>query len=365
MATTIEVAIPGRGYRIEIASGPLGAAGAASLASFVRGRDCVLVTDERVGALYLDAARELLGAAGAAAVHALEFPAGERSKTLATLERLYAECARVGLDRSGRVVALGGGVAGDLAGFLAATWMRGVGLVQLPTSLLAQVDSSVGGKTGVDLAAGKNLVGAFHQPLHVLIDLATLRTLPERELRSGLAEVLKYGAALDAGFFAYLEEHVGELLALDSGTYEHVVARCCALKAGVVLADERDETGRRAVLNHGHTFGHAIEKVAGYGAWTHGEAVAAGMLMAAELAAARAPALRALLERQEALTGALGLPTRAEGLDPRALLAAMRADKKAERGALNLVLPAALGDARLVRDVDEREALSALEARCA
>lgn len=366
MTATIEVSLAGQSYAIRVGRGLLGAAGAGELAGFVSGRACALVSDERVGLLYFEAAGELLARAGAAAVHRIAFPPGEASKTLATVAGFYGECVRAGLDRTGVVVALGGGVTGDMAGFLAATYLRGVDLVQIPTSLLAMVDSAVGGKTGVDLPEGKNLIGAFKQPRRVLIDLDVLRTLAPRELRSGLAEVAKYGVALDARLFEYLEAHTGALLALDPAVLEHVVTRCCELKSAVVAEDELDLAGRRAVLNYGHTFGHALEQVTGFVGPTHGEAVAVGMMMAAELAAARQPGLRTLVARQESLWNALGLPTRAVGLDsPASIAAAMRTDKKAERGELRLILPSALGDCRLVRGVSEREVLAAIERRCA
>ncbi len=257
-------------------------------------------------------------------------------------------------------------MVGDTAGFLAASYMRGIAYVQVPTSLVAQVDSAIGGKTGVDLPEGKNLVGAFYQPRHVLIDVKSLTTLPERQLRCGLAEVVKYGVILDAGFFAWLEENVAGLLAPDLDVYQRVVRRSCELKAEVVVADEREITGQRAILNYGHTFGHAVEKLSGYSRFTHGEGVSIGMAMAADLACILDddPSLRDLVRRQDALCQRLGLPIRVDALAPGDILAAMRTDKKYQKGRNRLILPRRLGHVELVKDVDEAAVLQAIEGRC-
>ena len=360
----ITVAVPGHEYPILIGSGYFHDRQAPALAAMAAGRTCLLVTDSTVGPLYGDAAAALLAAAGAVRVGRAEIQAGEPSKTLETLAQLYGDAVRAGLDRRSLVAALGGGVVGDLAGFLAATYMRGVDFVQLPTSLVAQVDSAVGGKTGVDLPEGKNLVGAFKQPLAVLVDVAVLRTLPRRQLSCGLAEVVKYGVICDASLFAYLEAHIAQLMAADEPVYRVVVTRCCELKAAVAAADELDLAGRRAVLNYGHTFGHALEKLAEFEGLTHGEAVAVGMMMAAELAAARDASLADLVRRQESLLLALGLPVRARGWSPTAVLAAMQTDKKYEHGRARLVLPQRLGQAALVEDVATAAIRDAIGRRC-
>jgi 3-dehydroquinate synthase len=257
-------------------------------------------------------------------------------------------------NRDTTVIALGGGVVGDIAGFAAACYMRGVAFVQVPTSLLAQVDSSVGGKTGVNHDKGKNLVGAFHQPRLVLIDTDTLGTLPERELKAGLAEVIKYGAICDAGFFTWLETNMTALLGKDPDALAYAIQRSCQLKADVVSEDER-EAGRRAILNFGHTFGHAIEHCLGYGEWLHGEAVAAGMLMAAELSDVPAQDQ----ERLRGLIAAAGLPTRPPEISAGQWLDAMGMDKKVQQEELRFVLLRSLGDAYVTADY-ERERLGAL-----
>jgi 3-dehydroquinate synthase len=264
-------------------------------------------------------------------------------------------------DRQTLVVPVGGGVLGDLAGFVAATFNRGLPLLMVPTTLLAMVDSSVGGKVGVNHPRAKNLIGAFHQPAGVWIDTEHLTTLPDLEYRSGLAEVVKYGVALDADFFAYLEGHTAQLLGRDPETLRFVIARCCRLKADIVEKDERETTGLRSVLNYGHTFAHAFEAVGGYGAWRHGEAVAAGMACAARLAVRRGALGADVAERQDRLLRALGLPTAPEDWPIDDLLAAMRRDKKASAGRLRFVLPTRLGEAQLYDDVPEAEVRAALK----
>jgi 3-dehydroquinate synthase len=246
------------------------------------------------------------------------------------------------------VIALGGGVVGDIAGFAAACYMRGVAFVQVPTTLLAQVDSSVGGKTGVNHEKGKNLIGAFHQPQLVLIDTETLNTLPKRELRAGLAEVIKYGAICDPQFFAWLESNMGALLDKDPAALAHAIQRSCELKAEVVAADEH-ESGRRAILNFGHTFGHAIEHCLGYGQWLHGEAVGAGMLMAAQLSDIPAADLARLRE----LIEVAGLPVRPPALSSEHWIDAMGMDKKVQQKQLRFVLLRALGDAYVTADYEQ------------
>jgi 3-dehydroquinate synthase len=258
------------------------------------------------------------------------------------------------------VVALGGGVVGDLAGFVAATFNRGLPLLMVPTTLLAMVDSSVGGKVGVNHPRGKNLIGAFHQPAGVWIDPAYLATLPEREFNSGLAEVVKYGVILDAVFFAWLEEHQGAVARRDPAAISHIVSRSCRLKADVVEQDEREETGLRAVLNYGHTFAHAFETVAGYGTWLHGEAVAAGMACAARLARRRGLLDADVPRRQADLLRSFGLPTAPLSWPADALLEVMRSDKKNVGGRLRFVLPRRLGEVALFDDVPEADVRAVL-----
>jgi 3-dehydroquinate synthase len=283
----------------------------------------------------------------------LTVPAGETSKSTEQAARLWEALLACGADRKSVVVAVGGGVVGDLAGFVAATFGRGLAFLQIPTSLLAQVDSSVGGKVGINLPGGKNLVGAFWQPCGVLIDLNVLETLPVREYISGLAEIVKYGVILDAEFFTWLEQHIEALKSRDSAALAHVIARSCELKAEIVRQDEREETGLRAVLNYGHTFAHAIEAVAGYGQYFHGEAVSIGMVCAADLALRMQRIDAAFVQRQRDLLAALGLPVAFASLDIDALLATMQRDKKVEYGRLRFVLPRHLGKVELVADVSQ------------
>lgn len=287
-------------------------------------------------------------------------PAGEASKSLETAAILYDRLAEAEADRRTLVVAVGGGVVGDLAGFVAATYNRGLPLLMLPTSLLAMVDSSVGGKVGINLPAGKNLVGAFHQPVGVWIDTAMLDSLPDREYFSGLAEVVKYGVILDADFFAWLEAHVEAVRRRDPEAVRHVVARSCRLKASVVEQDEREETGLRMILNYGHTFAHAFEAYAGYGTWLHGEAVAAGMICASRLAHRLGMIPPELIDRQARLLQAFNLPTSPNPWPPDDLLALMRRDKKNRAGRSRFVLPKRLGEVVVVDSVDEADVMAVL-----
>jgi 3-dehydroquinate synthase len=318
-----------------------------------------------------DANTESHGRAVETALRATDFrtgfvavPEGEASKSQVELSRLYDALYELAADRQTVVVAVGGGVVGDLAGFAAATYNRGLPLLMVPTSLLAMVDSSVGGKTGINHPRGKNLIGAFHQPAGVWIDTAYLDTLPDREYRSGLAEVVKYGVILDAEFFAWLEGNADAVLARNAEALLHVASRSCRLKADVVEKDEREETGLRAVLNYGHTFAHAFETVGGYGAWLHGEAVAAGMVCASKLAGKLGMISPDLTGRQVALLEKFSLPT-----GPRAgwrtddLIAVMRRDKKADAGRLRFILPTRLGEVKLVGEVDESLVRDVLEGR--
>ena len=339
---SITVELGERSYPIVIGGGLLG--GGLDLSAYVSGPDCLVVTNETVEPLYLEA---LTASLTDKQVRAISLPDGEAYKTLETVEDILDTLVEGGANRDTTVIALGGGVVGDIAGFAAASYMRGVDFIQVPTTLLAQVDSSVGGKTGVNHAAGKNLIGAFHQPRAVLIDTVTLRTLPDRELRAGLAEVIKYGAIVDADFFAWLEANIDALLARDPQALAVAIRRSCELKAAIVAEDER-ESGRRAILNFGHTFGHAIERCQGYGEWLHGEAVAAGMVMAAQLSAVD----NALAERIGNLLERAGLPTRPPAIAGADLLAAMGMDKKVQQKRLRFVQLCRLGEAFVSSDYD-------------
>jgi 3-dehydroquinate synthase len=349
---TLGVSLGQRSYDIHITS-----EGWADLGPFARSRlkgglACV-ISDENVAA---HTARTItaLEAAGFRII-SIRLPGGETQKALSVASSLYDALAEANADRKTAVVAVGGGVIGDLAGFVAATFNRGLPLLMVPTTLLAMVDSSVGGKVAVNHPRGKNLIGAFHQPVGVWIDTSVLATLPEREYRSGLAEVVKYGVILDAEFFAWLEENTEAILRRDAEAVEHLIARSCQLKANVVEQDEREETGLRAVLNYGHTFAHAFETVGGYGAWLHGEAVAAGMICASRLGQRRGLIGTEVTKRQQHLLAAFGLPTVLESYPVDALLAVMANDKKAEGGRLRFILPRRLGEVALFDDVPEEE----------
>ncbi len=352
----LQVELGERRYPIRIGRGLLD--DPAALAALVTGRHALVVTDANVAPHYLARVQAALSGKTTGTV---VLPAGEQEKTLARFGDVMAALAALGASRDATVVALGGGVVGDLAGFAAACWMRGVRFVQLPTTLLAMVDSSVGGKTAVDLPQGKNLVGAFHQPAAVLADVATLDTLPPRELRAGLAEVVKYGAIGDAAFFGWLEEHAEALLARDPDALAHAIATSCAHKAGIVARDETEQ-GERMLLNFGHTFGHAIETQQGYGGLLHGEAIAVGMVLAARLSADLGRAPWSDTARLAALLGRLELPVELPpGLSGDALLARMRLDKKAVSGAVRLILWNGLGRAEVVNGVADADILPVLE----
>ena len=310
-----------------------------------------IVTNTTVAALYLQPLAEALRNA-AVAVTSVVLDDGERYKDWATLNRIFDALIAHQCDRRTAVVALGGGVVGDLAGFAAATYMRGVPLIQVPTTLLAQVDSSIGGKTGINHPQGKNMIGAFYQPRLVLADTAVLKSLPPRELSAGLAEVIKHGLIGDAAFFAWLEHNVEKLLACDALALAHAVRRCCEIKAAVVVADER-ESGVRALLNFGHTFGHAIESGLGFGNWLHGEAVAAGMVMAADLSRRLGLIAQAEVDRTVALLLRAKLPVAAADIAPGRLLELMGRDKKTEGGRLRFILLDAIGAASLHADIPD------------
>lgn len=343
MSATLTVDLGDRSYPIVIGGGLLD--GGFDLAPYVRGNDCLVVSNETVAPLYYE---KLLPCLENLNVERVDLPDGESFKTVATLQSILDQLVESRANRDVAVVALGGGVVGDIAGFAAACYMRGVDFIQVPTTLLAQVDSSVGGKTGVNHARGKNLIGAFHQPQLVLIDTDTLTTLPERELAAGLAEVIKYGAICDVEFFAWLEANMIGLLAKDADLLGYAIRRSCELKADVVAEDER-EAGRRAILNFGHTFGHAIEHCQGYGAWLHGEAVAAGMIMAARLSGLPGEDVARLSK----LIAAAGLPTKPPTIAAQDWLSAMGMDKKVQGKQLRFVLLDALGESRVSSAYDD------------
>jgi len=345
--STVRVSLGERSYDIDIREGNLSRVGDL-VAPLARAGRVAVVTDTHVAALYGDRVTAALDAAGFTS-RLFPVPAGEHSKSAAQLAELWDAFVAFDMDRSSTVVALGGGVVGDLAGFAAATYMRGVRYVQVPTTMLACVDSSVGGKTAIDLAAGKNLVGAFHQPSAVVIDPGALRSLPGRELSAGLAEVVKHGMIMDAAFFERLERDVERLRALEGDVTTGVIHRNCELKAGVVAEDER-EAGRRAILNYGHSVGHAVEMLAG-GALVHGEAVAVGMAVEARVAETLGRIGPEVTQRQNALLGRAGLVTTVGEVATDAVIETMRHDKKARHGKLNLALPSRIGACEVVADV--------------
>ncbi|MGQ0544463.1 MAG: 3-dehydroquinate synthase [Betaproteobacteria bacterium] len=337
---SLRVALGSRAYPIHIGAGIL--ADPALYAPYLRG-SAAIVTNVVVAPLYLQSVKSALRGARVAEVVVAD---GEKAKGWETLQQIFDALLAARCGRDTLLVALGGGVVGDLAGFAAAVYQRGIDFVQAPTTLLAQVDSSVGGKTAINHPRGKNMIGAFHQPRAVIADLATLDTLPERELRSGIAEVIKHGVALDAAFFAWLEQNVDKLLARERGALAYAVRRSCELKAAVVAADER-ESGQRALLNLGHTFGHAIEAGTGYGPWLHGEAVAAGMAMAASLSERLGLLDAGAALRIRKLIGRAGLPVKAPPLRAEEMLGLMSVDKKAAGGELRFVVLKAIGQAEL------------------
>lgn len=357
-STVTRVELADRSYPIQIGSGNLD-----RLAGFIEqltdAQHLLMITDSTVDGLYADAAADRLVEASFE-VDLLIVEPGEASKSIDAADELWQAMLEAGADRKSAVVACGGGVVGDLAGFVAATYARGVPLVQVPTTLLAQVDSSVGGKVGINLPGAKNMVGAFWQPLGVLCDVSVLTTLPEREYRAGLAEVVKYGVVLDENFFAYLEEHVAAIEAQDPAVLTRIVERCCRLKADVVEADERETSGQRAILNYGHTFAHAFEAVAGYGEMLHGEAVAAGMRCAAKLARLTDRVDDQFVARQEHLLQALKLDHVPPAADPDELIARMAHDKKNADGQIRFILPTRMGHVRLVDDVRPADIAAAL-----
>jgi 3-dehydroquinate synthase len=353
----VRVHLGSRSYDIEIATGILAQLGS-RLKSLRDVTHSVLITDTNV----IDHARRISDSFAREKIRSsiLTVPPGEASKSVEQVARLWNELLAAGADRKSVVVAVGGGVVGDLAGFAAASFARGLDFVQVPTTLLAQVDSSVGGKVGINLPGGKNMVGHFWQPIHVTIDPEVLCTLPLPEYTCGLAEVVKYGVILDEEFFRFLEANVDSILARNGTTLEHLILRCCQLKASVVEDDERETKGLRSVLNYGHTFAHALEAVSGYGQLLHGEAVAIGMLCASRLAESLGRVDSVVTQRQLTLLERLGLPVEVPELDTAALLRAMASDKKVEHGRLRFVLPSRIGHVDIVDGVAPDLVLAAL-----
>ena len=358
---TLDVALGTRSYPIRIGAGLLARADSFPEA---QGRTCRVITDRHVAAHYLPA---LLGSLGLSSEHALILPAGEPQKTWASAGEVLDWLLTQKLARDGLVIALGGGVMGDLAGFCAAIYQRGIDFLQVPTTLLAQVDSSVGGKTGVNHPRGKNLIGAFHQPRAVVADTDTLKTLPQRELLAGLAEVIKYGMLADADFLTTLEAELPQLLACEPQALTRAIRRSCELKARIVALDEREDVagGPRSWLNLGHTFGHAIETHTGYTTWLHGEAVAVGLCMAADLSARLGWITQDDAARCERLIARSGLPVRPPpGMTPEHFLSLMARDKKVAGGQLRLILLRPLGKALLTAEASPAALRATLEHYC-
>ena len=359
-ATVVRVELAERAYEIAIGPGVLASCGAA-LGS-AGARRAVIIADAGVLSTHADAVDASLRHAG---IETMTIPVqrGEASKSVTEAARLWEALATANVDRATHVVAVGGGVVGDLAGFIAATFARGLPVWQVPTTLVAQVDSAIGGKTGINLHGGKNLVGAFWQPRGVLVDTKTLATLPEREYVSGLAEVVKYGMILDAALFETLERRAVEILAREPTDVEAIVVRSATLKASVVSRDEHEQTGLRAILNYGHTFGHAYENATGYGTLLHGEAVAIGMTDAAELAVRLGRIPAEIARRQNALLTALHLPVRLPSgprPSPQELVALMARDKKTLHGRLRFILSKQLGEVELVEGIEPSVVLDVL-----
>ena len=341
---TVRISLPGdRDYEIRIGTGLLDAP--SSWQGLPKAAAAVIVTNETVAPLYAERLRERLRAAYSR-VDLVVLPDGEEHKSWASLNRIFDHLLGEALDRKTVLFALGGGVIGDMTGFAAAVYMRGVPFVQVPTTLLAQVDSSVGGKTAINHPLGKNMLGAFYQPERVIADLDTLDTLPDRELKAGLAEVIKYGPIADAGFLCWIEDNLDAMLARDKAVLGYAVRRSCEIKAEVVGQDEREQ-GLRAILNFGHTIGHAIEAGMGYGQWLHGEAVACGMVLAADLSERMGRMPAGFVERLRRLIERAGLPVQPPKLGAERYLQLMRVDKKADAGAIRFVLVEALGKAGL------------------
>ena len=346
---TLNVALGARSYPIMIGGQAMHQREA--LAHAIQGKTVLIVTNDMVGPLYAGALKTTLEQLNKT-VYVHELPTGEQFKNLETLNTIFDALLSNQCDRRTTIVALGGGVVGDMAGFAAASYMRGVPFIQVPTTLLSQVDSSVGGKTGINHPLGKNMIGAFYQPQLVLADLNSLNTLAQNELAAGMAEVIKHGAIYDAVFFEWLEQNIAQLMAKDPQALTHAIVRSCEIKSEVVAQDER-EGGLRAILNFGHTFGHAIESGMGYGAWLHGEAVGVGMILAADLSVRMGLLEADKAARIKALVGAAGLPTEPPKLGVDAMIALMQTDKKNDAGQIKFVLLNGLGG-HMIQSVPEQ-----------
>lgn len=358
--STVTVDLGERSYPIHIGTGATGRFAAALKNSLGDLTHALIIHDTAVQPWADDLCRQIQGAS--TRVDVASVPSGEPSKSIEQFESLLDWMLQCGADRRSVVVAIGGGVIGDLAGFVAASFARGVRFVQIPTTLLAMVDSSVGGKTGINLTGAKNMVGAFWQPHLVWIDTLAMKTLPQRSYISGLAEVIKYGVIDDAPFFDYLESNSQNLVDREPNALRHAIEQSCLSKARVVGEDEREMSGRRAILNYGHTFAHAIEATAGYGALLHGEAVSIGMQMAASLAIQLQLCDRSLLERQTRLLSACDLPITFPDADVEAMLPVMMRDKKVAHGRLRFILPSKMGSVELVGSVDPNQVRAAIKA---
>jgi len=353
---TLTVELGDRSYPIYIGTGVLSDKNL--FTSAIRGNRVAIVTNETVGPLYLDKVKDLLSGFD---ILEIVLPDGEQYKTLEYLNKIFDALLQANCNRDVTLIALGGGVIGDMTGFAAATYQRGVDFIQVPTTLLSQVDSSVGGKTGVNHTLGKNMIGSFYQPRAVFIDIDTLDTLPDKELSAGLAEVIKYGLIIDAEFFDWLENHIDDLVRRDKAALERAILVSCQIKAEVVAKDER-ESGVRALLNLGHTFGHAIESGLGYGTWLHGEAVAAGMVMAADLSQRMGWISATDVDRVRKLLSRANLPVMGPSeLEADAYLDLMAVDKKVQQGKMRFVLLKSIGDSVVTADVDPRQLRKTLE----
>ena len=354
----VTVTLDERSYPITIASGLYDQTDA--FWPLTAGQRAMIVTNETLAPIYLGKIKQRLESSGIK-VDSIVLPDGEQYKSLFIMNDVFTALLEKHHNRDTTLIALGGGVIGDLTGFAAASYQRGVRFIQVPTTLLSQVDSSVGGKTAVNHPLGKNMIGAFYQPASVIIDLDSLKTLPKRELSSGLAEVIKYGIILDDDFFSWLEDNIDALMKLDDNAMAYCIRRCCELKAQVVAADEKETSGLRALLNLGHTFGHAIEAEMGYGVWLHGEAVSAGMVMAAKTAELIGHFTPKQTQRVIALLERAQLPvTGPAEMSPDDYLPHMMRDKKVMGGKLHLVLPTTIGHAEVRSDVDAQTVINAI-----
>ena len=358
MKQTLEVALGDRTYPIHIGRGLISQADL--ILPHLKRKSVAIVTNTTVAPLYLAKFALALKSAGVSVIEII-LPDGEAYKNSETLNLIYDALLKNRCERNTTLIALGGGVIGDLTGYAAATYLRGVPFIQVPTTLLSQVDSSVGGKTGINHPLGKNMIGAFYQPQLVLADIDTLQTLPKRELSAGVAEVIKYGLIRDADFFDWLETNIHALMGLDETIVSYAIYRSCKNKAEVVAADEH-ETGERALLNLGHTFGHAIENAMGYGVWLHGEAVAAGTMLAADLSVRMGWLSAAEVKRMHALLAASSLPLRAPNLSAEKYLNLMSLDKKVADGKIRLVLQQGIGKAVITSDYDVAKLKQTLQA---